>query len=123
MDIKHRIAAIAAAGLLAGTGSGAVAQDVEMLSGGSTAQWRMFSESDATTYLVDMASILRNGDEASVRIARVSKPGRRVYAGSRELRPVLRGMGIRVMSTPAGIISDRAARTQKLGGEILCEVY
>jgi hypothetical protein len=73
MDIKQGLAAIAAAGLLAGTGSGAVAQDVEMLSGGSTAQWRMFSESDATTYLVDMASILRNGDEASVRIARVSK--------------------------------------------------
>ncbi|MEY2785401.1 MAG: ribosomal protein [Planctomycetota bacterium] len=69
---------------------------------------------------------LKYGDDGQAiirRIARVSKPGRRVYAGSRELRPVLRGMGIRVMSTPAGIISDRAARNQKLGGEILCEVY
>jgi hypothetical protein len=53
-------------------GSGPV-QDVEMLSSGATAQWRMFSESDSSTYLVDMASILRNGDDASIRIARVSK--------------------------------------------------
>jgi len=59
-----------------GLATGAQAQDpepVEMLSAGSTAQWRMFSQSETSTYLVDMASILRNGDEASVRIARVSK--------------------------------------------------
>jgi len=53
---------------------------------------------------------------------RISKPGRRVYSEAAALRPLLRGMGIRIVSTPKGILSDRAARTQKLGGEILCEV-
>lgn len=65
-------------------------QDVEMLSSGATAQWRMFSESDSSTYLVDMASILRNGDDASVRIARVSK---RLGAG--EYRHTVDQFGVR----------------------------
>ena len=51
----------------------APSQDVEMLSSGAPAEWRRFSESDSSTYLVDMASIVRNGDDASIRIARVSK--------------------------------------------------
>lgn len=55
-------------------------------------------------------------------IQRVSKPGCRVYAGADDLKPVLRGMGIQILSTPKGILSDRSARSQKLGGEILCKV-
>ena len=55
-------------------------------------------------------------------IQRVSRPGRRVYRGVEELQPVLKGMGIHVVSTNKGILSDREARAQKVGGEILCEV-
>ena len=55
-------------------------------------------------------------------IQRVSKPGCRVYAGAGDLKPVLRGMGIQILSTPKGILSDRSARSQKVGGEILCKV-
>jgi small subunit ribosomal protein S8 len=55
-------------------------------------------------------------------ILRVSKPGCRVYAGAGDLKPVLRGMGIQILSTPKGILSDRSAREQKIGGEILCKV-
>jgi small subunit ribosomal protein S8 len=55
-------------------------------------------------------------------IVRISKPGCRVYAGAGELKPVLRGMGIQILSTPKGILSDRSAREQKIGGEILCKV-
>ena len=55
-------------------------------------------------------------------VERISKPGCRVYAGADELKPVLRGMGIQILSTPKGILSDRTARLQKLGGEILCKV-
>ncbi|MBK7878025.1 MAG: 30S ribosomal protein S8 [Planctomycetes bacterium] len=69
---------------------------------------------------------LKFGDEgeAVIRtINRVSKPGRRIYVGSGELPPVLRGMGIRVLSTNKGIVSDRTARAQRLGGEVLCEVF
>ena len=64
-----------------------------------------------------------DGDKVIQVIKRVSKPGRRVYAGSRELRPVLDGLGIAVLSTSKGVMSDRQARARKLGGEVLCHVY
>jgi small subunit ribosomal protein S8 len=63
------------------------------------------------------------GDHVIRKIERVSKPGRRVYAKAAELTPVLRGMGIHIISTPKGILSDRHARQENLGGEILCKVY
>ena len=55
-------------------------------------------------------------------VERVSKPGCRVYAGAGELKPVLRGMGIQILSTPKGILSDRTARQERIGGEVLCKV-
>lgn len=64
-----------------------------------------------------------NGERVIQRIRRVSKPGRRVYSKSRELRPVLNGMGITILSTSSGVISDREARQQKVGGEVLCEIW
>ena len=63
-----------------------------------------------------------NGERVIQTIKRVSKPGRRVYAKSKELRPVLNGLGISILSTSRGVISDREARQQNLGGEVLCEV-
>ena len=60
-----------------------------------------------------------DGEPVIREIARVSKPGRRVYSGYKELKPVLGGMGIRILSTPRGVISDRRARSEKVGGEIL----
>ncbi len=63
-----------------------------------------------------------NGERVIQTIRRVSKPGRRVYSKSRDLRPVLNGLGISIISTSKGMVSDREARQQKLGGEILCEV-
>ena len=64
-----------------------------------------------------------DGERVIRTITRVSKPGRRVYSGSRELQPVLRGMGMQILSTPKGIVSDRTARAMNVGGEILCKVY
>ncbi len=64
-----------------------------------------------------------NGERVLRHIKRVSTPGRRIYRGARDLRPVLNGLGISVISTNRGVISDREARQRKLGGEILCEVY
>jgi len=54
---------------------------------------------------------------------RVSRPGRRVYVGREEIPRVRRGLGIAVLSTSKGILSDRQAREQKIGGELLCEVW
>jgi len=56
-------------------------------------------------------------------LKRVSKPGRRVYSGKRELPWVLSGMGVAIVSTPRGLMTDREARRQGVGGEILCYVW
>ncbi len=64
-----------------------------------------------------------NGERVIQQIRRVSKPGRRVFSKARDLRPVLNGLGITILSTSRGVVSDREARQRNLGGEVLCEVY
>ena len=64
-----------------------------------------------------------NGERLITRIDRVSKPGRRIYSGYKELKPVLGGMGIRILSTPRGVLSDRRARSEKVGGEVLALIH
>jgi small subunit ribosomal protein S8 len=56
-------------------------------------------------------------------IQRVSKPGRRVYRGAEDLRPVLNGLGVGIVSTSLGLLTDKEARQRRVGGEILCEVW
>ena len=63
------------------------------------------------------------GEEIINRIERVSKPGCRVYKGTGDLGRVLNGLGISIISTSSGIMSDRRCREQKVGGEVLCTVY
>ena len=64
-----------------------------------------------------------NGERVIQTLERVSKPGRRVFSKSRDLRPVLNGLGISIISTSKGMVSDREARQQNIGGEVLCEIY
>ena len=56
-------------------------------------------------------------------LKRVSRPGRRVYVGHEEIPRVRNGLGVAVISTSKGILSDRAAREASIGGEVLCEVW
>lgn len=63
------------------------------------------------------------GDFVIRSIERVSKPGCRVYVPAEDLRPIVRGLGIQILSTPKGIVSDRVARRDRIGGEVLCKVY
>ncbi len=56
-------------------------------------------------------------------IDRASRPGRRLYRKRTELRPVLDGLGIAILSTSKGVMSDRRARAERVGGELLCTVY
>lgn len=65
----------------------------------------------------------RDGEKVIRSIQRVSKPGRRLYYRSSEVRPTLRGMGITVITTTSGVLSDREARAKKVGGEPLLEVW
>jgi small subunit ribosomal protein S8 len=53
----------------------------------------------------------------------VSRPGRRIYAGYRDIPPVMGGVGLSIVSTPRGLLSGRDARRRKVGGEILCQVW
>jgi len=56
------------------------------------------------------------------RIERVSKPGLRVYCGCNDLPKVMNGLGVAIVSTPSGVMTDRRARAAKVGGEVLCYV-
>ena len=64
-----------------------------------------------------------DGESVIQKIQRVSKPGRRIYNRSRDLRPVLNGLGISIISTSSGVLSDREARSQNIGGEVLCQIW
>ncbi|MBA3811964.1 MAG: 30S ribosomal protein S8 [Caulobacteraceae bacterium] len=64
-----------------------------------------------------------DGEPVIAEISRVSKPGRRVYSSIGDLKPVKNGLGISILSTPKGVMSDTAARDANVGGEILLRVY
>jgi small subunit ribosomal protein S8 len=64
-----------------------------------------------------------NGQPAIREIRRVSKPGRRVYAGIKDMQPVKNGLGVAILTTPKGVMSDNRAREENVGGEVLCNVF
>ncbi len=63
------------------------------------------------------------GERVIRNIERASRPGRRLYRRAAQIKPVLDGLGIAVLSTNRGVMSDRQARAQKVGGELLCTVW
>ena len=56
-------------------------------------------------------------------VKRISKPGRRVYVGAKDIPTVRQGLGVSIVSTPKGVMSDANARAQNVGGEVLCTVF
>jgi small subunit ribosomal protein S8 len=64
-----------------------------------------------------------DGERVFLNIQRASKPGRRLYRRATQLRPVLDGLGIAILTTSKGVMSDRQARAQRLGGELLCTIW
>ena len=64
-----------------------------------------------------------DGQPVIAEIARVSTPGRRVYSSIGDLKPIKNGLGISILSTSKGVMSDAAARDANVGGEVLCRVY
>ena len=63
------------------------------------------------------------GERVIRKIDRASRPGRRLYRHTRDIKPVLDGLGISILSTSRGVMSDRRAKAQRLGGELLCTVW
>lgn len=84
--------------------------------------WR-FIEDDRQGTLRVYLKYGPDGETVISTITRVSKPGRRVYRGVKEMPKVLNGLGVSILSTSKGILSDTEARTACVGGEVLCEVY
>ncbi|WP_210404048.1 30S ribosomal protein S8 [Pararhodobacter marinus] len=64
-----------------------------------------------------------SGEPAIRELKRISTPGRRVYAGAKEIPSVRNGLGVSVVSTPKGVMSDANARAANVGGEVLCRVF
>lgn len=74
------------------------------------------------TLLIHLKPV-REGGPIPRGLKRVSKPGARVYVGYGEIEPVLDGLGIAILSTSKGILTDRESRERKVGGEVLCHVW
>jgi small subunit ribosomal protein S8 len=86
---------------------------------------RGFSKQEIRTGISEIEIELKyhEGDPVIREISRVSTPGRRVYSGVKDLPRVYDGLGISILSTPRGVLSDSEARDQNVGGEILCRVF
>jgi small subunit ribosomal protein S8 len=86
---------------------------------------RGYSEVDVKPGIREIRIELKyhEGSPVIQNITRVSKPGRRIYAGVKELPRVLNGLGITIVSTPKGVLSDHEARQANVGGEVLCSVF
>jgi small subunit ribosomal protein S8 len=86
---------------------------------------RGFSESQKNKHqpMFQIELKYHEGAGAIRKIDRVSKPGRRVYAGIKDFGRVFNGLGISILSTPRGVLSDNEARAQNVGGEVLCRIF
>jgi len=65
----------------------------------------------------------RGQDHTIINIERISKPSRRMYLNARSVKPVYSGLGIAIISTSQGVMTDKDARTRNIGGEVLCSVW
>jgi len=81
------------------------------------------SESDAGKPSFEVELKYSEGKPVIVEIQRISRPGRRVYSGVGDLPRIYNGLGISIISTPRGVMSDLEARKQNVGGEVLCRVF
>ncbi len=81
------------------------------------------SESDKGLGTIEIQLKYHEGRPVIQEIARVSRPGRRVYSKIKELPRIFNGLGIHILSTPRGVMSDQEARAHNVGGEVLCRVF
>lgn len=86
---------------------------------------RGYSEHEVRTGIRSLTIELKyfEGQPAIKEIARVSTPGRRVYSKIKDLSKVYNGLGVSILSTPRGVMSDQEARAAHVGGEVICRVY
>ena len=86
---------------------------------------RGYTETTADNGISALEIELKYSDNTPVirTIERVSRPGRRVYSGAKNIPSVANGLGVSILSTPKGVMADHEAKSQNLGGEVLCRVF
>ena len=84
-------------------------------------EFKVNSENNKSTLTLEL--IYHSGNPVISSIERVSKPGRRIFSSAESLPKVNNGLGIAIISTPKGVMTDIDARKQKVGGEIICKVF
>jgi small subunit ribosomal protein S8 len=89
---------------------------------GYLSEVKVFKPKDKSYKMIRLDLAYDNALPQISELKRISKPGRRVYKGSAQLRPVKSGYGMLIISTSRGIMSGEEAKVKKLGGELLCEV-
>ena len=78
-------------------------------------------EENKKKFLIDLK--YKSGSPVINNIQRISKPGRRIYASAESIPRIHNGLGIAIVSTPKGVMTDSEAKKQKVGGEIICKVF
>ena len=82
-----------------------------------------FEEHPSQSGNIQEITIVLRSDREPLELKRISKPGQRIYIGHKEVRRVRNGLGIAIISTSSGLLSDAQAHKNKIGGEYICEVY
>ena len=85
--------------------------------------FRLRDEGPTSKFIRVRLRYAKDGEPLVRRIQRVSRPGRRVYCKSADIKPVLNGLGVGIVSTSRGLLTDQAARQHGVGGEVLCEIW
>ena len=83
--------------------------------------YKINSESNKSVLLINLK--YHSGNPVISTIERISKPGRRIFSSAESLPKINNGLGIAIISTPKGVMTDIDARKQKVGGEIICKVF
>ena len=87
-------------------------------------EWKLISNPSNNNFKNIRITLKYDHNEPVIRnIKRISKPGLRVYVKSSDLKPILNGQGISVITTSQGILTDRICRKKKIGGELICQVW
>ena len=84
-------------------------------------KWKINNETKKPTLLINLK--YHSGNPVISTIERISKPGRRIFSSAESLPKINNGLGIAIISTPKGVMTDLDARKQKVGGEIICKVF
>lgn len=90
---------------------------------GFITQFEILHENDVVKKELKLVLKYVNNESVIHEITRVSKPSRRIYAGVGTIKPVIGGMGISVLTTNKGLLTDKTAKTMRVGGEIICTVW